>query len=183
MAVGVQRMIRVPFVLVHFDFTVIVNGAFASQAGLNTSIIGRRLIAPWRKEPYVIIGVVDNARIGGPAYADQSLASIEETLEAAVLARIANDTDPRFKRIMSSLIKHLHAFVREVAMAGVDATLGTIHRLVLRWVVTPQDYAKRAQLRLHRRFVRLVGHGKKSQVAITAVARELCGFAWGLMVA
>jgi hydroxyquinol 1,2-dioxygenase len=39
--------------------------------------------------------------------------SVEEVLEAAVLARIANDTDPRFKQIMSSLIKHLHAFVRE----------------------------------------------------------------------
>lgn len=42
--------------------------------------------------------------------------SIEETLEAAVLARISNDTDPRFKTIMSSLIKHLHAFVREVEL-------------------------------------------------------------------
>jgi hypothetical protein len=37
------------------------------------------------------------------------------------------------------------AFAREVAVAGVDATLGTIHRLILRWVVTPHDYAKRAQ--------------------------------------
>jgi transposase len=43
-------------------------------------------------------------------------------------------------------------------------------------------YAKKAQVRLHRRFARLVGRGKKPQLAITAVARELCGFAWGLMV-
>lgn len=45
------------------------------------------------------------------------------------------------------------------------------------------EYAKKAQVRLHRRFARLVGRGKKSQLAVTAVARELCGFAWGLMVA
>ena len=44
-------------------------------------------------------------------------------------------------------------------------------------------YAKKAQVRLHRRFTRLVGRGKRSQLAITAVARELCGFAWGLMAA
>jgi predicted permease len=48
--------------------TVIVNNAFASQAGLGASVVGRKLIAPWRKEPYLIIGVVDNARIAGPAY-------------------------------------------------------------------------------------------------------------------
>lgn len=44
-------------------------------------------------------------------------------------------------------------------------------------------YAKKAQIRLHRRFTRLVGRGKKSQLAVTAVARELCGFTWGLMTA
>jgi putative ABC transport system permease protein len=48
--------------------TVIVNKAFASQAGLGTSVVGRKLIAPWKTEPYLIVGVVDNARIGGPAY-------------------------------------------------------------------------------------------------------------------
>jgi transposase len=41
---------------------------------------------------------------------------------------------------------------------------------------------KRAMNRLHRRYVRLVSRGKKPQVAITAVARELCGFLWALMV-
>ena len=43
------------------------------------------------------------------------------------------------------------------------------------------EYASKAQHRLHRRFCRLVGKGKKSQLAATAVARELCGFVWGLM--
>jgi transposase len=45
------------------------------------------------------------------------------------------------------------------------------------------EYAGKAQNRLHRRYVRLVGRGKKPQVATTAVARELCGFVWGLMTA
>jgi transposase len=45
------------------------------------------------------------------------------------------------------------------------------------------EYARKSQLRLHRRFARLVGRGKRSQVAVTAVARELCGFVWGLMAA
>lgn len=44
-------------------------------------------------------------------------------------------------------------------------------------------YARKAQIRLHHRYTRLVGRGKKPQAAITAVARELCGFTWGLMAA
>ena len=43
--------------------------------------------------------------------------------------------------------------------------------------------ARRAQERLHRRFGRLVSRGKPSQVAVTAVARELCAFTWSLMTA
>jgi transposase len=43
------------------------------------------------------------------------------------------------------------------------------------------EYVRKAQTRLFKRYTRLVGRGKKSQVAATAVARELCGFAWGLM--
>jgi hypothetical protein len=37
------------------------------------------------------------------------------------------------------------AFIREITFAGMDATLSTIHRVILRWVATPQDHAKRAQ--------------------------------------
>lgn len=40
--------------------------------------------------------------------------------------------------------------------------------------------AKKAQQRLHNRYSRLVARGKKSQVAVTAVARELCGFIWAM---
>jgi transposase len=39
---------------------------------------------------------------------------------------------------------------------------------------------KKAQQRLHKRLSRLTARGKKHQVAITAVARELCGFVWAM---
>lgn len=38
----------------------------------------------------------------------------EENLTEAVLASLSNCTDPRLKEVMSSLIRHLHAFVREI---------------------------------------------------------------------
>ena len=42
--------------------------------------------------------------------------------------------------------------------------------------------AEQAEQRLFRRFSRLVARGKRPVVAATAVARELCGFIWALMV-
>lgn len=42
-------------------------------------------------------------------------------------------------------------------------------------------YAKKAQVRLHRRFTRLLSRGKNGPLAAAAVARELSGFAWGIM--
>jgi transposase len=52
-----------------------------------------------------------------------------------------------------------------------------------RWNGQPQravDHAFKAQERLHRRYFRLTSRGKPSQVAIVAVARELCGFVWAV---
>lgn len=43
------------------------------------------------------------------------------------------------------------------------------------------EYARKSQWRLHRRYARLIGRGKRPQLAVTAVARELCGFVWGMM--
>jgi hydroxyquinol 1,2-dioxygenase len=40
----------------------------------------------------------------------------EANLTDAVLGKLEGATDPRFKQIMTSLIKHLHAFVREVEL-------------------------------------------------------------------
>ena len=42
--------------------------------------------------------------------------------------------------------------------------------------------AQQAEQRLSRRFHRLVSRGKLRTVAVTAVARELCGFLWAAMV-
>lgn len=40
----------------------------------------------------------------------------EGDLTEAVLAKLANISDPRFKQTATSLVKHLHAFVREVEL-------------------------------------------------------------------
>jgi len=40
---------------------------------------------------------------------------------------------------------------------------------------------KKSQWRLVKRYRKLLGWGKKPQVAVTAVAREMCGFLWALM--
>ncbi len=42
-------------------------------------------------------------------------------------------------------------------------------------------HAWRAQQRLHRRYRHLVGHGKRTPIAVAAVARELVGFIWAAM--
>lgn len=52
-----------------------------------------------------------------------------------------------------------------------------------RWEGQPRtvvDHAFKAQERLHRRYFRLTSRGKPSQVAVVAVARELCGFIWAV---
>lgn len=44
----------------------------------------------------------------------------ESNLTDAVLARLEGAKDPRFQRIMSSLIRHLHAFAREVELTEAE---------------------------------------------------------------
>ena len=54
------------------------------------------------------------------------------------------------------------------------------------WTRTPEvgqgvrDIAWKAQVRLNGRYRRLTGRGKRTQVAVTAVARELLGFVWAI---
>ena len=43
------------------------------------------------------------------------------------------------------------------------------------------SYANRAGRRLNRKYLHMVLRGKRSQVAVTAVSRELAGFLWGAM--
>jgi transposase len=57
-------------------------------------------------------------------------------------------------------------------------------RLAQRRVGTDEQtiaYADKALRRLHGKFVKMVFKGKAKQTAVTAVARELAGFIWGVM--
>jgi transposase len=59
-------------------------------------------------------------------------------------------------------------------------------RLAARRVGTPEpviSYADKALNRLHSKYVKLLFRGKSKQTAVTAVARELSGFLWGVMTA
>jgi len=42
------------------------------------------------------------------------------------------------------------------------------------------ETARKAELRLHRKFMKLLGRGKPRGIAAVAVARELAGFIWAL---
>jgi len=50
------------------------------------------------------------------------------------------------------------------------------HKMDKAWMI-----AQKAQQRLHSKYWRLVGRGKHSTKAVTAVARELAGFVWAVM--
>jgi transposase len=57
-------------------------------------------------------------------------------------------------------------------------------RLAKRRIGTSESvisHADKAMNRLHKKYVKLVFKGKSKQVAVTAVARELSGFLWGVM--
>jgi len=57
-------------------------------------------------------------------------------------------------------------------------------RLATRRVGTSESvisYADKAMNRLHKKYMKLVLKGKSKQAAVTAVARELSGFLWGVM--
>ncbi|MBS0420312.1 MAG: hypothetical protein JSR66_21580 [Proteobacteria bacterium] len=44
----------------------------------------------------------------------------EKSITGAVLERLADCNDPRFKQVMSSLVTHLHDFVREVRLTEAE---------------------------------------------------------------
>jgi transposase len=57
-------------------------------------------------------------------------------------------------------------------------------RLALRRQGTDESiisYADRAIIRLHGKYIKMIYKGKSKQVSVTAVARELSGFLWGVM--
>ena len=48
----------------------------------------------------------------------------ESNVTQAVLDKIADDTDPRLKEIMTALIKHAHDFVREINLSSDELLYG-----------------------------------------------------------
>ncbi len=44
----------------------------------------------------------------------------EQSITAAVLARMDQCDDPRFKQVMTSLVTHLHQFVRDVKLTDAE---------------------------------------------------------------
>ena len=43
-----------------------------------------------------------------------------DSVTKAVLSEIENAPDPRFREVMSALVRHLHAFIREVKLSEVE---------------------------------------------------------------
>jgi predicted permease len=88
---------------------VIVNEAFARQSGFGSNIIGKRIIAPWTKQPYLVSGVVATARMGGPEDngGPQAYWPVEEEPPAA-LTYVAN----------------VHSDVRDYLIRCRDAVIG-----------------------------------------------------------
>ena len=58
------------------------------------------------------------------------------------------------------------------------AAKGRVHHSLRGQPAARIAFARNAQARLHKRYVRLLGRGKSRQTAVVAVARELCGFVW-----
>ncbi len=50
----------------HSDRLVVVNETFARLSGLGPQIVGRHVISPWTRAPYLVEGVVKAARLNGP---------------------------------------------------------------------------------------------------------------------
>jgi transposase len=79
--------------------------------------------------------------------------------------------------------KHLRRLLTEAAWHYArPAQVGK--RLAQRRLGTEEPviaYADKALARLHGKFVKMVFRGKSKQTAVTAVARELSGFIWGVM--
>lgn len=79
---------------------------------------------------------------------------------------------------------HCRHVLIQAAWAAVKTRPRTGPRLRAQWEGQPPwvvALAQKAMRRLYRRYWHLVHRGKAPQVAITAVARELAGFAWAIM--
>jgi transposase len=78
---------------------------------------------------------------------------------------------------------HIRRVLIESAWHYQRLPAGTPKTILVRRVGQPPEVieiARKAELRLHRKFMKLLGRGKPKGVAAVAVARELAGFIWAL---
>ena len=80
---------------------------------------------------------------------------------------------------------HLRRLLIEAAEGICKGVIGHKSKaLAARQNGNPEDvisYADKANIRLRSKYYRLIRHGKKRNVAVTAIARELACFIWGMM--
>jgi len=80
---------------------------------------------------------------------------------------------------------HLRVLLTEAAEGICKGQIGRKSKVLLaRQSGNPVEviaYADKANIRLRSKYYRLIRHGKKRNVAVTAVARELACFVWGMM--
>lgn len=135
----------------------------------------------------------------------QTLRGVAESIAVSLVAEIGDlkrFTNPRQLMAYLGLVPGEHSSGSSVKQRGITKTGNKIVRSLLleaawtyrctakvssrmmrRMVDAPEPLkaiAWKAQVRLCGRYRRLVARGKKSQVAVTAIARELLGFIWAI---
>lgn len=148
---------------------------------------------------------VEKWRLAPMVEALQALRGVQFTVAATTLAEVGDLTrfdNPRQltaylglvpsehssgeKRRQGGITKCGNSHARRVLVEGAwayryPAKVSRIIQVRQEKVPKPvQDMAWKAQVRLCKRYRRLVGRGKNPTVAITAVARELASFMWGI---
>jgi len=135
----------------------------------------------------------------------QTLRGIAESIAVSIVAEVGDlqrFSNPRQLMAYLGLVPGEHSSGSNVRARGITKTGNTIVRSLLieaawtyrctakvssrmlrRMATAPESLkaiAWKAQVRLCGRYRRLVARGKKSQVAVTAIARELLGFIWAI---
>lgn len=135
----------------------------------------------------------------------QALKGVGLVLAATLVAEIGDFsrfTTPRHLMAYLGIVPGEHSSGARIRQRGITKTGNSAARSLLfeaawsyrttpkvgQWQLTHRpevdqvfkDIAWKAQLRLHGRYKKLITRGKRSNVAITAVARELVGFIWDI---
>jgi len=153
-----------------------------------------------------ICGLLPNWSLGPLVEALQSLRGVAVTIAVSVVAEVGDMTRFQNPKQLMALIgltpgeysSGKKTRTRGITKAGNSAIRSLLYEAAWSYRQAPKvgayllehrpkdlpqeakDIAWKAQLRLHKRYRKLVARGKKSQVAITAVARELVGFMWSI---